>query len=326
MTDRDRAIVSARDVLSAAVDALSSLRESLDGRFEEAVELLLQSKGRVIVTGMGKSGLVAGKIAATLCSTGTSAFFLHPAEALHGDLGLVRGDDVVLALSKSGRTAELSQLLPLFDRLGVPVIAIVGDLDSPLARSARVVIPIGSVREAGPGGLIPTASTTVAMVLGDALAVAVMERRGFDPGSLAFVHPGGVIGRQASLRVQDVMHAGDELPGVPESATLREALVEIIRKKLGMTAVVDSVGRPAGVLTDGDLKRIFLSPEGDQALEKPVARFMSRNPRSIGPAASVAAAVRLMEDPGKGPITSLIVLDGEKLVGVIHLHDCLKPA
>jgi arabinose-5-phosphate isomerase len=321
------ALDSARQVLSAAIEGLQNLHDRLDGRFSAAVELLLKARGRIIVTGMGKSGLVAGKIAATLCSTGTPAFFLHPAEALHGDLGLVTADDVVLALSKSGRTAELAQLLPLFERLGVPIVAIVSDVDSPLARSAAVVIPLGRVRESGPGELVPTASTTTAMALGDALAVALMERRGFDPESLAFVHAGGLIGRQALLQVKDLMHAGDAIPSVPATATLREALVEILRKKLGMTTVDDGRGGAAGVLTDGDLKRILLSPEGDGALGKPVAAFMTSRPRTIGPDASIAAAVRLMEDPDRGAITSLVVRDeGGATLGILHLHDCLKPA
>ena len=326
MTGRS-SLDAAMGVVVSAIEALEALRGRLDAGFDGAVALLHEARGRVIVTGMGKSGLVAAKVAATFCSTGTPAFFLQPAEALHGDLGLVTKDDVVLAFSKSGRTAELSQLLPLFDRLGVKIVAVVGDLDSPLARSAAVTIPIGNVREAGPGGLVPTASTTVSMTLGDALAVALMERRGFDPESLAFVHAGGLVGRQAALRVSDLMHSGDEIPVVPATATLREGLVEIIRKKLGMTVIDDGTGRPAGVLTDGDLKRILVAAEGDRALEKPIASFMTKNPRTVAPDVSIAGAVRVMEDPARGAITSLVVLDSEgRTAGILHLHDCLKPA
>lgn len=316
----------ARQVLAAEVEALNGLLAGLDERFATAVDALLASRGRVIVTGMGKSGLVGAKIAATFCSTGTPAFFLHPAEALHGDLGLVTKDDVVLAISRSGRTAELAQLLPLFQRLGTPIVALVSDEDSPLARAARVVIPLGRVKEAGPGDLVPTSSTTAAMALGDALAIALMHRRGFDEASLAFVHAGGVIGRQAGLAVRDLMHSGPALPVVAESATLREALLEIIRAKLGMTTVTGSDGRLAGILTDGDLKRILLSPSGEHALEQPVADMMIRNPRTIDADAPVAAAVRVMEDPARGLITSLVVIDsGGRAEGVIHLHDCLQP-
>jgi arabinose-5-phosphate isomerase len=244
---------------------------------------------------------------------------------LHGDLGLVTEGDVVLAFSKSGRTAELSQLLPLFDRLGVPIVAIVADASSPLAKASRVVLPLPPVKEAGPEDLVPTSSTTAAMGLGDALAIALMKRRGFDAESLAFVHAGGVLGRQAVLKVKDLMHSGEALPAVSESATLREALVEILRKRLGVTTVTDAAGLLKGVLTDGDLKRIVLSPEGEGALSRPVSQFMTKAPRTIDPEASVAAAVRAMEDRERGLITSLVAVDEAHVaIGVIHLHDCLK--
>jgi arabinose-5-phosphate isomerase len=317
----------ARELLAAEADAVRGLVDLVDERFVAAVELLLAAPGRVIVTGMGKSGLVGAKMAATFCSTGTPAFFLHPGEALHGDLGLVTREDAVVAVSRSGRTTELAQLLPLLERLGTPIVALVSDTNSPLARAARIVLPLGRFREAGPGDLVPTSSTTAAMALGDALAVAVMHRRGFDAESLAFVHAGGVIGRQAALHVADLMHRGPDLPVVDETVTLREALVEIFHKRLGMTTLVDAQGLLAGVLTDGDLKRILLSPEGEGALARPVSRFMTRTPRTIDPGAAVAAAVRLMEDPERGPITSLVVIGGDrKPLGVIHLHDCLRPA
>ena len=323
----DDSLETARDVLRAEAEALLGLLDALDDRFARAVELLLAVRGRVIVTGMGKSGLVAAKVAATLRSTGTPAFFLHPAEALHGDLGLVTREDVVLALSKSGRTAELAQLLPLFERLGVPIVAVVGDPDSPLGQAARVVLPLGRLREAGPAELVPTSSTTAAMALGDALAIALMKRRGFDAASLAFIHAGGVIGRQAGRSVGDLMHCGEALPAVSDAATLREALVEIMHKKLGMTTVTGGDGRLAGILTDGDLKRILLSPRGEDALNRPVSEFMTRRPRTIDAEASVASAVRIMEDPERGLITSLVVVDNQGVpAGVLHLHDCLKPA
>lgn len=325
--DREALLEAARQVLDAGRDAINGLAEALDDRFLAAVELLAAARGRVVVTGIGKSGLVGKKIAATLSSTGTPAFFLHTADALHGDLGVVTADDVVLAFSKSGRTGELTQLLPLLLRMGVPIVALVADLDSPLAKSARVALPLGRVRDAGPEDLIPTASTTAAMALGDALAVAVMTRRGFDAKSLSFIHTGGVIGRQAGLSVADLMHSGEALPSVSETATLREALVEILEKKLGVTIIVGEGGRLAGILTDGDLKRIFLSDLGAAALDQPVAQFMSRTPRTIVSSAPVAEAVRVMEDPVRGRLTALVVVDAaNRAAGVIHLHDCLAPS
>lgn len=315
----------ARGVFDSALDALKAIRGSLGPSFLDAVDLLNSAAGRVIVTGMGKSGLVGAKVAATLRSTGTPAFFLHPAEAVHGDLGLVTSGDVVLALSRSGRTSELSLILPLFERLGVPIIAVVGDSKSPLALAARVLLLTPPVKEAGPSDVVPTTSSTAAMVLCDALAIVLMERRGFDAGSLAFVHAGGLIGRQAVLRVSDLMHTGAALPLVREDVTLRVALVEIIRGKLGMTTVVDGSGRLAGILTDGDLKRIIISDRGDGALNESVSTFITRSPRLIEADASIAAAVRTMEDSARGAVTSLVVLatDGAP-AGVLHLHDCLK--
>ncbi len=235
---------------------------------------------------MGKSGLVGAKIAATLTSTGTPAFFLHPTDALHGDLGIVSGQDVLLAISKSGRSAELLHLLPYVQRRGTPVIAIVESAKTPLAESAAVVIELGKIEEACSLDLVPTSSTTAAMAVGDALAVALFRRRGLTPEDFAFVHPGGLIGRQVARRVRDLMHGGDKLPRIAESATLRDALVEIVDKGLGVTTVVDGAGKLLGILTDGDLKRILLGPHGDGALKEPVAKFMSRAPRTIAPDAS----------------------------------------
>lgn len=325
--DREALLAAAREVLAAEALAINGLSEVLDDRFVAAVELLGAATGRIIVTGVGKSGLIGAKIAATFCSTGSPAFFLHTADALHGDLGLVTRDDVVLALSRSGRTKEMAALVPLFERLGTPIVALVGDTTSALAGAARVVLPLGRVRDAGPEEVIPTASTAAMMALGDCLAVALMRRRGFSAESLAFVHAGGLIGRQAALRVADLMHQGDALPAVGEEATLREALVEILKKKLGMTTVRSADGHLLGVLTDGDLKRILLAEEGTAALDRPVSRFMTRTPRTIDREASVAAGVRLMEDPARGFITALVVVDGDgRPEGVLHLHDCLRPA
>jgi arabinose-5-phosphate isomerase len=314
----------AREVLRRESEALAGLADSLGESFTRTVELLEASAGRVIVTGVGKSGLVGGKIAATLVSTGTSAFFLHPTEAIHGDLGVVTSGDVVLALSKSGRSVELLQLMPHFQRLGPPVVAVVGDAASPLAREANLVLDVGPLEEACSLDLVPTTSTTAFMALGDALAVTLFRRRGLRPEDFAFVHPGGVIGRQVSRRVRDLMHEGEALPRVRVGATVREALVEIVEKGLGVTTVVEEDGSLAGILTDGDLKRMLLRNQAATLLEEPVGRFMTRAPRTIEPEKLVATAVRRMEKRAPGAVTCLVVIDGDAVVGVIHLHDCLQ--
>jgi len=313
-----------RDVLAREEAGLEAVRGRLGDSFREAVELLEGASGRVIVTGVGKSGLIGAKIAATLTSTGTAAFFLHPTDALHGDLGIVDRRDVVLAVSKSGRSAELLYLLPYFQRLGTPVVALVESADTPLGREAQVTVELGKMEEACRMDLVPTTSTTAALAVGDALAVALLRRRGLTREDFAYVHPGGLIGRQVARRVRDLMHGGKALPRVPVESTLREALVEIVDKGLGITTLTDAEGRLAGVLTDGDLKRILLGPQGNDVLGERVDRFMAKRPRTIGPDALVAAAVRLMEARRPGPVTSLVVVEGEHPVGIIHLHDCLR--
>lgn len=286
--------------------------------------LLENASGRVIVTGVGKSGLVGSKIAATLTSVGTPAYFLHPTEALHGDLGMVTGEDVVLAISKSGRSTELLSLLPHFKRVGMPLVVIVQSADSPLGREADTVIEMGKIEEACSLDLVPTSSTTATLAIGDALAVSLLRRRGLTPEDFAFVHPGGLIGRQAARRVRDLMKGGDRLPVLSQDASLRESLVEIVDKGLGVTCLVDGAGTLTGILTDGDLKRILLGPDGGDALEEPVRKFMTRSPRTIPPQALAAAAVREMETPAPGPVTCLVVLEDGKPLGIVHLHDCLK--
>jgi len=317
-------LVIGREVLRREGEALAALAERLGSAFTEAVDRMEQCRGRVIVTGVGKSGLVGGKIAATLTSTGTAAYFLHPTEALHGDLGIVTGDDVVLALSKSGRSRELLELLPHFRRLGAAVIALVADPASPLGEQADLALAFGPVEEACSLDLVPTTSTTVLLALGDALAVALLRRRGLTEEDFAFVHPGGLIGRHVTRRVRDLMHGDASLPRVSADATLREALVEIMEKGLGVTTLVDPEGILAGVLTDGDLKRILLRPEGPATLAEPVRRFMSGAPRTVEPDALVASAVRLMEERRPGAVTSLVVVEDGRPVGIIHLHDCLR--
>ncbi|MGD8397179.1 MAG: KpsF/GutQ family sugar-phosphate isomerase [Candidatus Eiseniibacteriota bacterium] len=313
----------ARTVAEREAGAVVALGERFGASFDRAVELLLDIEGRLIVVGVGKSGQVAAKVASTLTSTGTPSFFVHPADAMHGDLGLIRSGDAALVFSNSGATAEICRLLPLLGRLDIPVIAVTARADSELGSGASVVIETGHAPEASPWGLVPTSSTTVSMVVGDALAVALLVRRGFAAEDFAFLHPGGVIGRSASTRVGEIAHRGSALPRVAVGTTLRDALGEIVSKRLGMTTIVDAQGRLAGVITDGDLKRILL--ENDAPLDRAVESFMSRSPRTIGGQALVAEAVRRMEENLPGPITSLIVVDGEKRpTGVIHLHDCLR--
>jgi len=313
-----------REVLARESDALLQVRGQLGESFRRAIELLEHASGRIILVGVGKSGLIAAKVAATLTSVGRPAFFLHPTDALHGDLGIVNAGDIAVVFSKSGRSAELLNLMPFFQRLGVPVLAIVASADSPLGKEATAAIELGHIEEACSLDLVPTASTTAALAVGDALAVALLRRRGLKPEDFAFVHPGGVVGRSAARQVRTVMKSGDALPMLLETATLRDALGMIVDKGLGMTTLIDPDGRLSGVLTDGDLKRIFLGPDGGRALEEPVSRYMSRTPRTIDPEASIAAAVREMETRRPGPVTSLVVVQGAKPLGILHLHDCLR--
>jgi arabinose-5-phosphate isomerase len=276
----------------------------------------------VVTSGVGKSGLVAKKIAATLTSTGTPATFVHPVDAVHGDLGIVSGKDAAILLSKSGETQELIALLPAFRRRGVPTIAMTSNPASALARNADHVIDLGWPREACPEDMVPTSTTTAALAMGDALAIVLLKLRGFTREDFVFLHPGGVLGRTALQHVEDLMHRGDALPCVSEGATVHEALLEILHKRLGMTTVVDAAGRLTGVLTDGDLKRILLRGAFDMG--QPVSGVMSTTPCVIEAGALIAQAVRSMEEHEGGAITSLVVTgDGDRPVGVIHLHDCL---
>jgi arabinose-5-phosphate isomerase len=317
-----RVVEWAREVLELEGAAVLQLKNRIDRNFEAAVHALAKARGQVLTLGVGKSGLVAKKIAATLTSTGTPATFVHPVDAVHGDLGIVSPDDAALLLSKSGESRELLELIPAFRRRGVAVIAMTGHLDSSLAQASDHVLDIGTPREACGEDIVPTSSTTAMLALGDAVAVVLMRMKGFTREDFAVLHPGGVLGRAASLRVQDLMHQGEGLPRVPEDATLRQALLEILNKRLGMTTIVDRAGRLAGVLTDGDLKRILL--KGGTDLEKPVQAVMVRAPKTIDADATIARAVRAMEENEGGPITSLVVLDESGAPsGVLHLHDCL---
>lgn len=309
-----------RRVLQIEARAVQALIDRLDGRFTQAVDLLATCKGKVVVSGMGKSGLIGQKIAATLASTGTPSFFLHPAEGVHGDLGMVARRDALIAISNSGETKEILQLLPYIERMGIPTVALTGKTGSTLAKHSDVVLDISVSEEACPMGLAPTASTTATLAMGDALAVALLQKRGFKSEDFAQFHPGGTLGRRLLIKVRDLMHVGDEVPQVQEGATASSAISEMSAKKLGMTTVIDRTGALVGVITDGDLRR-FVQRGGD-VIKATAATLSSRTPRTIGPDDLAARAVEVME---RYSITTLVVTEGERrILGVIHLHDLLK--
>ncbi|HDR8859418.1 TPA: KpsF/GutQ family sugar-phosphate isomerase [Burkholderia territorii] len=313
----DRALALARDVLDIEADAVRTLRDQLDGDFVQAVALLLGCRGRVVVSGIGKSGHIARKIAATLASTGTPAFFVHPAEASHGDLGMVTSDDVFIGISYSGESEELVAILPLVKRIGAKLIAITGRAESSLGTLADVNLNAAVSKEACPLNLAPTASTTAALALGDALAVAVLDARGFGSEDFARSHPGGALGRRLLTHVRDVMRSGDDIPRVGLDATLSDALFQITAKRLGMTAVVGADGRVAGIFTDGDLRRV-LARDGDFRT-LPIVDVMTREPRTIGPDHLAVEAVELME---RHRINQMLVVDADGvLIGALNMHD-----
>jgi arabinose-5-phosphate isomerase len=318
--DPEHAISLARQVLDIEADALRTLARRLDRAFADAVALMLACRGRVVVSGMGKSGHVGRKIAATLASTGTPAFFMHPGEASHGDLGMITGDDVVLALSNSGESSELVSIVPLIKRRGARLVAMTGNPAATLAREADVHLDAGVAQEACPLNLAPTASTTAALALGDALAVALLDARGFSADDFARTHPGGSLGRRLLVHVRDVMHSGDALPRVGPDAALKEALFEITRKGLGMTAIVDAAGRVAGLFTDGDLRRALEYPL--DLRQAKIADLMTRNPKTIRADELAVAAVEKMETL---KINGLLVVDADNvLVGALNMHDLLR--
>ncbi len=316
-------VARAKEVVRTEAQAVAALEGRIDASFERAVRQLAECRGKVIVSGVGKSGLLGQKLAATLTSTGTPSVFLHPADALHGDAGLFSPGDVALFLSKSGATDELLALMPYLERHHIALVSIVVQPGSPLAQKSDVAIVLGPVAEACPLDLTPTTSITLTQVMGDCLAIALMELRGFQPDDFRFLHPGGVIGRAAARRVGELMHAGEALPCVGEGTALRDVMLEIMNKRLGITAVVDGAGRLSGVVTDGDFKRILLAHPDPWALR--ASEVMGRTPSTIGPDALVAAAVRQMEERPQGAITSLIVVDdAQEPIGILHLHDCLR--
>jgi arabinose-5-phosphate isomerase len=314
--------VSIRDgqrVLKVEADAIHALIGRLDARFERAIDLLFACAGKVVVSGMGKSGLIGQKIAATLASTGTPAFFVHPAEGLHGDLGMLARGDVVITISNSGETEEILKILPFLKRMNIAIIALTGRTHSTLAKHSDVVLDVSVAEEACPMGLTPTASTTATLAMGDALAIALLQKRGFKEEDFAQFHPGGTLGRRLLLRVRDLMHHGDALPVVPAHLSGKEAVLEMTRKRLGMTTVVDDMEQLLGVITDGDLRRC-LERGVDVGAER-AGELASKNPKTIGPDELAARAVQTME---QFSITSLVVCEERRVIGVIHLHDLLK--
>jgi arabinose-5-phosphate isomerase len=315
-------IERARRVLQIEAEAIKRLVERINEAFVRAVELILACEGKVVVTGVGKSGIIGQKIASTLASTGTPAFFLHPTEGIHGDLGMLEKKDIIVAISNSGETDELSQILPLIKRYGNTLIVLTGKTTSTLARAGDVVLDVSVQEEACPLGLAPTASTTVTLAMGDALAVALLEKRGFDKEDFAMLHPGGKLGRRLLLTVRDLMHVGEELPTVYEDTLMKEALVEITSKRLGVTGVTNKRKELVGVITDGDLRRAL--ERYPDLLERRAAEVMTRNPKWIEADTLAAQAVQRMEEHS---ITSLFVFEtnGERVpTGIIHLHDLLK--
>jgi arabinose-5-phosphate isomerase len=326
---QSKVLETARDVIRIEAGEIARLEDRLGEEFLDAVEAVvscIERGGKVIVTGIGKSGLVAKKLAATMNSTGTTAFFMHPAEAVHGDLGMVCARDVVIAISKSGKSGELAALLPTFKRLGTKIISLTGDIRSDLAEESDIVLDVSVKQEACPFDLAPTASTSSAFAMADALAISVFVVRGLKPEDFAFHHPGGALGKRLLLKVRDIMHKGDSMPIVRESATMRDALMEIIEKRLGMTGVVDDEGKLVGIITDGDIKRILMGhPDVKDVREIKVGSVMTRNPRTIASDALVARAIQKMEeDPGR-LITCLMIVDGDGYpIGIIHMHDCLR--
>ncbi len=320
MTQTSELIQSAHRTIRLEIEAVEGLLAHIGADFVRACEMILGSKGRVVVVGMGKSGHVGKKIAATLASTGTTAFFVHPAEASHGDMGMITRDDIILALSNSGSTAEIVTLLPLIKRLGIQLISITGNPDSLLAKAGEVNLDASVAHEACPLNLAPTSSTTAALVLGDALAIALLEARGFTAEDFAFSHPGGALGRRLLLKVEHVMHTGTELPCVARGTLLRDALMEMTRKGLGMTVVLEEDGRLAGVFTDGDLRRTL-----DRSIDIHTARIddvMTANAKTARAEMLAAEALKIMEDHKIG---ALVVVDtaGHPL-GALNMHDLLR--
>ena len=314
---------NARNVLKMEADAILELVPRINGQFTAAVEMILACPGRTVITGMGKSGIIGRKMAATLASTGTPSFYLHPAEGIHGDLGMVTADDVVIALSNSGETGEILHILPSLRRIGAKIIAMVGNPNSSLGKNADVVLDVGVSKEACPLGLAPTSSTTAALAFGDALAVALLSKRKFTADQFAVFHPGGSLGRKLLMTVADVMHAGDENPLVKGDMKVQDALFVITDKGLGAVSVVDDDDKMIGVLTDGDVRRGL--SQGFSFLTRPVTELMTKAPKTITQDKLAAEALHLMESNKPRPITVLPVIDADKhVIGLLHMTDLVR--
>lgn len=319
-TEHKKLLQLGRAVVETEMEALSGLLDRIDDSFSEACRHILACKGRTVVIGMGKSGHIGHKIAATLASTGTPAFFVHPGEASHGDLGMITSSDVVIAVSNSGETDEIVTLLPVIKRLDIPLIALTGNRDSALAKAATVYINVGVEKEACPLGLAPTASTTAALVMGDAIAIALLEARGFSENDFALSHPGGTLGRRLLLKVSDIMHTGETMPVVKIDTSLKDALVEMTRKGLGTTAIVDQDNRVKGIFTDGDLRRTL--DTGADIHNAGIDSIMTGNCKTVSADALAAEALQMME---KYKINALLVVDENNiLTGVLNMHDLLR--
>lgn len=315
--DKDAAIETARRVLRTEADAVGALGDRLDGNFSAAVELILAATGKVVVSGMGKSGIIGQKIASTLASTGTSAFFLHPAEGVHGDLGVLMKNDILLAISNSGETEELIKIIPVVKRMGIKMIAMTGRVDSTLARHGDATLDVGVRVEACPLGLSPTASTTATLAMGDALAVALLEARGFKAEDFAALHPAGSLGKRL-MRVDEIMHSGAGVPRVGAATPVKDAILEMTARRLGLTGVFEGE-RLLGVITDGDLRRAL--EKGADIMGMKASDIMTADPKTIPSDSLAETALRMMEEHS---ITSLFVMDGGNAVGVVHMHDLLK--
>lgn len=313
----------AQDVLRMEAEAILELVPRIDANFAAAVEMILQCPGRTVITGMGKSGIIGRKMAATLASTGTPSFYLHPAEGIHGDLGMVTAGDVVIALSNSGETGEVLNILPSLRRIGAKIIAMVGNAASTLAKNADVVLNVGVSKEACPLGLAPTSSTTAALAYGDALALALLQRHHFTANQFAIFHPGGSLGRRLLLTVGDIMHSGEENPIVVGTTTVQEALFVITDKGLGAVSVIDANGVMQGVLTDGDIRRGL--SKGVDFLQRPVTELMTKQPKTITKDKLAAQALHIMESNHPKPITVLPVIDADnKVIGLLHMTDLVR--
>lgn len=317
-------IETGRRVLDIEARAIDTLRLRLDQSFSDAVSLLFNCKGRVVVTGMGKSGLIGRKIAATLASTGTPAFFLHPAEGIHGDIGMIMPEDTIMAISNSGETDELLALLPVFKKINLEIICLTGKMDSTLSRISDVVLDVSIKEEACPMNLVPTASTTAALAMGDAIAVALLEKREFRKEDFALFHPGGALGRRLLLHVEDLMHSGKDIPAVYKNSQMKDVFYEMTSKKLGMTTVLDEKNRLFGIITDGDLRRLLEREAGQEndIFKLTAGEAATKKPKVILRDALAVSAFQIMET---NSITSLVIVNEDSTVaGIIHLHDLLK--